>query len=87
MSEYLDQVRFAIVREKIESVGACLIYLSPYSRESNPIENCWSKLKAYLRKVAAGSRELLEEAISLGLDLITELDIRNWFAHSCYCTS
>ncbi len=28
-----------------------------------------------------------EEAISLGLDLITELDIRNWFAHGCYCTS
>ena len=74
------------VREKIESVGACLIYLSPYSPDFNPIENCWSKLKAYLREVAARSRELLEEAISLGLDLITELDIRNWFAHCCYCT-
>ena len=74
------------VREKIESVGACLIYLSPYSPDFNPIENCWSKLKAYLRKVAARSRDLLEEAISLGLDLITELDIRNWFAHCCYCT-
>ncbi len=75
------------VEEKIQSVGASLIYLSPYSPDFNPIENCWSKLKAYLRKVAARSRELLEEAISLGLDLITELDIRNWFAHGCYCTS
>ena len=64
-----------------------MLYLSPYSPDFNPIENCWSKLKAYLRKVAARSRELLEEAISLGLDLITELDIRNWFAHGCYCTS
>ena len=74
------------VREKIESVGACLIDLSPYSPDFNPIENCWSKLKAYLRKVAARSRDLLEEAISLGLDLITKPDIRNWFAHCCYCT-
>jgi transposase len=75
------------VREKIESVGASLIYLSPYSPDFNPIENCWSKLKQYLRSVAARSREALEEAISLGLDLITEQELRNWFAHCCYCTS
>ncbi|WP_232826208.1 IS630 family transposase [Cyanothece sp. BG0011] len=75
------------VQEKIQSVGASLIYLSPYSPDFNPIENCWSKLKAYLRKVAARSRETLEKAISFGLDLITECDIRNWFAHCCYCTS
>lgn len=74
------------IRDKIESVGASLIYLSPYSPDFNPIENCWSKLKAYLRKVAARSRELLEEAIGLGLDLITENDIKNWFTHCCYCT-
>lgn len=65
------------VREKIESVGAYLLYLSPYSPDFNPIENCWSKLKAYLRSVAARSREALEEAISLGLDLITKQDIRS----------
>lgn len=75
------------VREKIESVGASLLYLSPYSPDFNPIENCWSKLKAYLRSVAARSREALEEAISLGLDLITKQDIRSWFFHCCYCTS
>ena len=75
-----------ISSQYFESVGASLIYLSPYSPDFNPIENCWSKLKAYLRKVAARSRELLEEAIGLGLDLITESDIKNWFTHCCYCT-
>jgi hypothetical protein len=46
-----------------------------------------AKLKAYLRSVAARSREALEEAISLGLDLITKRDIKGWFFHCCYCTS
>lgn len=75
------------VQQKIESVGASLLYLSPYSPDFNPIENCWSKLKAYLRSVAARSREGLEEAISFGLDLITIQDIKSWFSHCCYCTS
>jgi hypothetical protein len=93
------------VQEKIESVGASLLYFSPYSPDFNPIENCWcgghcripaavqrqqgrqSKLKAYLRSVAARSRELLEEAISFGLDLINQQDIKSWFSHCCYSTS
>ena len=75
------------VKEKIESVGASLIYLSPYSPDFNPIESCWSKLKQYLRSLCARSRESIEQAISLGLDLITESDIKNWFTHCCYCIS
>ncbi|PSP26663.1 MAG: hypothetical protein BRC55_00330 [Cyanobacteria bacterium SW_8_48_13] len=75
------------VKEMIESAGASLIYLSPYSPDFNPIKHYWSKLKQYLRSVAARSRKALEKTISLGLDLITENDIRNWFAHCCYCTS
>ena len=38
------------IRVLIESVGAKLIYLSPYSPEFNPIENFWSKIKAALKK-------------------------------------
>jgi transposase len=44
--------------------GARLVYLSPYSPDFNPIENCWSKVKEFLRSVAARSREALEEAIA-----------------------
>ena len=40
------------IRVLIESVGAKLIYLSPYSPEFNPIENFWSKIKASLRKLS-----------------------------------
>ncbi|PSB13009.1 IS630 family transposase, partial [Phormidesmis priestleyi ULC007] len=35
----------------IEAAGAKLVYLSPYSPDFNPIENCWSKVKAFLRSV------------------------------------
>lgn len=74
------------VRQAIESVGARVVYLSPYSPDFNPIENLWSKLKAHLRAVEARTQEALHEAITQGLDLITLKDVRNWFTHGCYCT-
>lgn len=37
------------VREAIKAVGAKVKFLSPYSPDFNPIENCWSKLKEFLR--------------------------------------
>ena len=37
------------IREAIEAVGATLVYLSPYSPDFSPIENCWSKVKEFLR--------------------------------------
>lgn len=73
------------VRRAIEAVGARLIYLSPYSPDFNPIETCWSSLKQYLRSVAARTRDALDKAISDAMNLVTEEDIRNWFAHCCYC--
>ncbi len=70
----------------IEQTGAQVIYLSPYSPDFNPIENCWSKLKQYLRSVTARSRDALEEALVTAVDLITLKDLINWFTHCCYCT-
>ena len=75
------------VRTLIEECGAHLIYLSPYSPDFNPIENSWAKVKEYLRSTAARSRELLDKAVTDALDAVTLQDIRNWFAHCCYCTS
>lgn len=76
------------IRELIEEAGARLIYLPPYSPDFNPIENCWSKLKEYLRSVGARSREALDAAIGKAInEIITLTDINHWFAHDCYCTS
>jgi transposase len=40
------------VRGAIETAGAKLLYLPPYSPDFNPIENAFAKLKALLRKAA-----------------------------------
>src|SRR5208337_3076982 len=42
----------ARVERLIKSAGAELRYLPPYSPDINPIEKAFSKLKAYLRKIA-----------------------------------
>lgn len=39
------------IRERIESRGARLHFLPPYSADWNPIELCWAKVKAALRAV------------------------------------
>jgi transposase len=62
-----------------------LVYLSPYSPEFNPIEHLWSKLKGFLRAVEARTVETLHQAVALGLAEIGLEDVRNWFAHCCYC--
>lgn len=41
------------MREVITQHGAAVVFLPRYSPDFNPIEGAWSKLKAYLRKVAA----------------------------------
>ena len=76
-----------MVRKFIEQAGATLLYLSPYSPEFSPIENFWSKVKSILRKTAARTYKDLIDAIANAMLNVTQENIRNWFAHCCYCTS
>lgn len=76
-----------MVREFIEKAGAKLIYLSPYSPEFSPIENFWSKVKSILRQTAARTYKDLIDGIANAILKVTQENIRNWFAHCCYCTS
>src|SRR4028119_2409762 len=71
------------IREAIESVGATVIYLSPYSPDFSPIENCWSKVKEFLRKRAARTYPQLDQAITDALAAVTLQDIIGWFTHCC----
>ncbi len=72
------------VKELIESVGAKVVFLSPYSPDFNPIENCWSKIKEYLRSQESRNPEDLNQAINEAIDLVTDEDIIGWFTHCCY---
>lgn len=72
------------VREAIEAVGAELLYLPPYSPDFNPIELCWSKLKAHLKKLGARTREGLDEGIAAAMAQILPSDSAAWFRHCGY---
>jgi transposase len=76
--------KVAGVKEAIKAAGARLVYLSPYSPDFNPIENCWSKLKTFLRSKAARTHEALQKAIKDAIETITAQDLIGWFTHSCY---
>ena len=86
-TKLMDNVAFhkrASFKEKIEAVGAKVLFLSPYSPDFNPIENLWSKLKTNMRGIGGRSREALEAALKQALDLVTADDITGWFAHCGY---
>jgi transposase len=72
------------VRKAIEATGASLLYLPPYSPDLNPIENAFSKIKAYLRKVARRTIKGLWDAIADAIPMITSSDCKNFFAHAGY---
>ena len=80
----LSSHKVAGVEEAIQSAGACLRYLPPYSPDLNPIEQAWSKLKGHLRTVAARTYPKLARAIATGLQLITSEDALGYFRHSGY---
>ncbi len=76
--------RASRIEQIAESCGAKVIWLPPYSPDFSPIEQMWSKLKTYLRKVKARTSEELDRAVAEGLKLITENDCRGWFKHCGY---
>jgi transposase len=72
------------VRRAIETAGATLRYLPPYSPDFNPIENAFSKLKAILRKAAARTIENLWDVIRDALPQFTPQDCVNYFTAAGY---
>jgi transposase len=72
------------IAEALAAVGARVKFLPPYAPDFSPIENCWSKVKSFLRRIAARTRHDLEAALSQALATITHEDIAGWFAHCGY---
>lgn len=70
------------VEAAVEAAGASVWYLPAYSPDYNPIEKMWSKVKAWLRRVAAGTAQTLEEAVAAALAAVTAEECSNYF-RSC----
>ena len=71
--------KVAAVRDIIEAAGAKLIYLPPYSPDFNPIEKAFSQIKAYLKKVAARTKEKLDQAIAKASEIVSPQNALNYF--------
>ncbi len=68
----------------IESAGASVLFLAPYSPDFSPIEEAFSKIKAILGTLEARTQEALVEAIGQALDAVSRRDVLGWFSHCGY---
>ena len=79
IADNLSSHKVAGVRQAIESVGATIRYLPPYSPDLNPIEKMFSKLKAMLRKAARRKVDELCDEIGTVVDTISANECLNYF--------
>jgi transposase len=70
------------VKEAIEARGCEVVFLPGYSPDLNPIENAFSKIKAFVRGVGARTREALDEAIAAAVKMVSLVDVLGWFRHA-----
>jgi hypothetical protein len=77
--------RAAGVAEAVETAGARLLPLPPYSSDCSPIEPCWSKVKQHLRDAEARTEEALGAAALQALASVTAADARGWFEKCGFC--
>jgi transposase len=67
------------VEQLIKAAGAELRYLPPYSPDMNPIENAYSKLKAFLRKIAERTVAGLLAALDACAEIFKPAECANYF--------
>lgn len=69
----------------IRSTGALLHFIPPYSPDLNPIEECFSKVKAYLKE---HSNEMqpsnVEDCVMQAFCTVTSDNCAGWFNHAGY---
>jgi len=70
------------VERLLNQAGCQVLFLPAYSPDLSPIEEAFSKLKSFVRRCRSQTMPALIRAIRQGLDKITGLDARGWFAHA-----
>ena len=74
------------VKELIQSAGANIIYLPPYSPDLNPIEMAFAKIKAYMRANCPTTFEDIMSRLKEALDSFDATICSNLFKHANYAT-
>lgn len=84
---FLDNIKFhkiAKVKDLIESVGAKLVFLPPYSPDFSPIENMWSKVKHFIKKLMPRTKEEFHLALCSAINELNDDDFEGWYEHCGY---
>jgi len=80
----LPSHKSALIQQKLAKLGVQVEMLPPYSPDFNPIENMFSKVKAYLKKVMQTATAPLWQLIGDALATITPNDAAGFFRHCGY---
>jgi transposase len=71
----------------IESTGAKVVFLPPYSPDLSPIEKMWSKIKEILRRSKPRTNAEFHEALSTALYAVSEDDLTGWYEECGYAAA
>jgi transposase len=80
----LSSHKSARVERAINSVGAKVLWLPPYSPDFNPIEKMWSKIKSLLRSAAKRTVGDLWDAICEAYHQVAASDCQGYFGSCGY---
>jgi transposase len=75
------------VQTLLHQAGCELLFLPAYSPDLSPIEEAFSKLKAFIRRCRCQTLPALLRSIARGLDNISADDAQSWFAHAGFSIS
>jgi transposase len=80
----LGSHKVAGIEEAMTATGAQLRFLPPYNPDLNPIEQVFSKMKTYLRKVAKRTVEELWSVIGELMDDFAPDECERYIRHAGY---
>jgi transposase len=76
--------KMKIISEMVESVGANVVYLPPYSPDFNPIETVFSQIKSDLRNQKPRSVEAICDSLTYAFYSITTEQSENHFTNAIF---
>lgn len=83
----MDNVGFHkndVIVKLIESTGAKVVFLPPYSPDLSPIEKMWSKIKELLKRAKPRSKAEFHDSLSKALHEVKEEDLHGWYEECGY---
>jgi transposase len=81
----LSSHKTEVIEQLIIGAGCQLLFLPAYSPDFSPIEEAFSKLKAFIRRCRCQTLPELIHALEQGVETITASDVKGWFAHAGFC--